>query len=353
MNPAPPLSPMLRFLIAGACLVIIIAGLKAASPLVNIVFLALLLAQSISPLLNWLMSRRLSPGIAVLVTLLIVILGGVGVISLLASSITQLLQKLPIYQADLMKLQEKVTLFLAARGLDISNLLSLETLNAERVVGFAGSFLGGLASALGNAFLLIFIVALLLFELAGIQYKLTRGQDENSMVGKFNQLSGDTRKYIAITGWIGLLQALANFIFLLILGVDFAVTWAVLFFFLNFIPAIGFLVAVIPPVLVALLEYGWQKALIVVIGYWAINFVGDNIIKPKFMKKGLDVSILLVILSLFFWGWVLGGIGAILAVPLTLTIKKFVEQYFKETKPTAAPGSGGAISLIDKGAKAE
>jgi predicted PurR-regulated permease PerM len=242
--------------------------------------------------------------------------------------------------------------FMSARGLNLSNLLSLESLNAERVVGFAGTLLGGLAQALGNAFLVIFIVAVLLFELAGIQHKLTRGEDENSMVGKFDQLSGDTRKYVAITGWTGLLQAIANVMVLLILRVDFAITWGVLFFFLNFIPAIGFFFALIPPALVALLDHGWPRALMVVIAYWGINFVGDNIIRPKFMKKGLDISILLVILSLIFRGWVLGGLGAILAVPLTLTIKRFVQQYLQETRPLAVtPGGVGRASAHGKASK--
>jgi len=354
MNPSTQFSPLLRFLIAGACLVIIISGLKAAASLLNLVFLALLLAQSISPLLNWLMNKRLPPRRAVLVTLLVVVLGGVGVLSLLATSIAQLIEKLPIYQSELTKLQEAVITFMSARGLNLSHLLSLESLNSERVIAFAGTLLGGLAQALGNAFLVIFIVALLLFELAGIQYKLARGEDENSMVGKFDHLSRDTRKYVAIMGWTGLLQAIANVMILLILRVDFAITWGVLFFFLNFIPAIGFLLALIPPALVALLDHEWPRALMVVIAYWGINFVGDNIIRPRFMQKGLDISILVVILSLIFWGWVLGGIGAILAVPLTLTIKRFGQQYLQETRPLAvASGGVGPASAHGEAGKGE
>ncbi|MCX5907113.1 MAG: AI-2E family transporter, partial [Deltaproteobacteria bacterium] len=204
----------------------------------------------------------------------------------------------------------------------------------------AGSFIGGLAQILGDAFLIIFIVAILLFEMADIHHKLARGEDEDSMVGRFGKLSRDTRKYLAIIGWTGLLQAIANVVILLVLRVDYAVTWGVLFFLLNFIPSIGFFFALIPPALVALLDHGWERALMVVIGYWTINFVGDNIIKPKYLKKGLDISFLLVILSLIFWSWVLGAIGAILAVPLTLTIKRFGQQYFPETQPLAAASEG-------------
>jgi predicted PurR-regulated permease PerM len=143
-----------------------------------------------------------------------------------------------------------------------------------------------------------------------------------------------------------LIQAIAMVILLQILGVDFAVTWGVLFFFLNFIPAVGFLLALIPPAIVGLLQSGWATALLVVIGYWAINFVGDNILKPKFLKKGLDVSIMAIVLSLLFWNWVLGAVGAILAVPLTLAIKNLFEQVTSEpSEPGAIVGAGAQPSL--------
>jgi AI-2 transport protein TqsA len=343
MNSSIPFSPLLRFLMGAACLVVIIAGLKAAASLLNLIFLALLLAQSMSPLLNWLMNRRLSPALAVLVTLGIVILGGVGVVTLLASSITQLFQKIPVYQSKLLHLQEIASSLLASWGIDLSEFLSLEALNPSRVASLAGSFIGGLAQILGDAVLIIFIVAIVLFEMAYFHHRLSTGVDENSMVGRFHQLSADTRKYLAIMGWTGLLQALVNVGILLLLRIDYAVTWGVLFFLLNFIPSIGFFFALLPPALVALLDHGWQRALAVVVAYWAVNFVNDNIVKPRYMKKGLDISILWIILSLIFWSWVLGAIGAVLAVPLTLTIKRFLEPYLNEKSFAGAAGVDGQV----------
>jgi len=152
--------------------------------------------------------------------------------------------------------------------------------------------------------------------------------------------SQEVKRYVAIVGGTGLIQAIAMVILLQILGVDFAVTWGVLFFLLNFIPAVGFLLALIPPAIVGLLQSGWVTALLVAVGYWAINFVGDNILKPKFLKKGLDVSILVILLSLLFWNWVLGAVGAILAVPLTLAIKNLFEQIASEPScPVESPGA--------------
>jgi AI-2 transport protein TqsA len=339
-------SPTLRFLITGTCVVIIIAGLKAAAPMLNTFLLSLLIAMSISPLPSWLMRKRMSPGIAVFVTLVIVVIGGIAVVSLLGVSITRLIQTLPAYQTGLTELRDGIYSFLKGRGIDLPR-TSFETLNPGRIVQFAGTFLTGIAQTLGSALMVVFITALLLLEFAVIQYRIARGEDAGSVLHRLDEYSADIRKYAAITGATGLIQAIANTILLMILGVDSAVTWGVLFFFFSFIPAFGTFLALIPPALIALLESGWERAAIVVIGYLIVNFVGDNVIKPRFMKKGLEISVLLVILSLIFWNWVLGPVGMILAVPLTLSIKKILSKVPEENRSSVgmtSSGGGGSKS---------
>jgi len=194
---------------------------------------------------------------------------------------------------------------------------------------------------------LIFLVAVLLFEFTKVEKK--KGESKASqptLMLRFQEASQDVNRYVAIVGGTGLLQAIANVLLLAVLGVDFAITWGVLFFFLNFIPAFGFLLALIPPAIVAFLESGWKIALAVVIGYWVINVVGDNIVKPKFMKKSLDISIFVILLSLIFWSWVLGSVGAVLAIPLTLAIKNLMRQVVSDVQPQTAP-------ILSDGAKEE
>lgn len=322
------LSPLFRILIAGACIVIIIAGIKASAPFLNPFLLALLLTQSISPLPRWLMQKRIPPVIAVLLTILIVIVGGSAVISLFAASTARFIQKLPTYEEGLSSLKETINSFLAMRGLNISQVISLDFFSPNRLAATAATLVGIVSQVMSNALLIIFIVILLLFEFSTIHTRSVRGESTDGMIfAHLNKFSGDTVKYVAITGASGLLQAVANVIVLEILNIDFAITWGVLFFFLNFVPTFGFLIAIIPPALIALLQYGWKRAVIVVAIWWLINFIGDNIIKPKFMKKGFDISLLLVIIAVIFWSWVLGPIGAILAIPLTLTIRKMLQQY--------------------------
>jgi predicted PurR-regulated permease PerM len=129
---------------------------------------------------------------------------------------------------------------------------------------------------------------------------------------------------MGINAAVGFVQAALNTIALLILGVDFAATWGVLFFFFNFIPVVGFLLGIVPPFLMALLDGGLQQAVGVLISWWVLNVLFDNVIRPKFLKKGFDVSILTIMLSLIFWSFVLGPLGAILGVPLTQSIKKLL-----------------------------
>jgi AI-2 transport protein TqsA len=331
MNRDDQVSSLVPILTATACVIIIVAGMKAAAPLLNNIFLAWLLAYSISPLPNWLMKKRVPTALSVLLTLLIVIVGGLAIASLFGLSISGLMQKLPTYQARLTEVLGSLSNFPLVKDLDIEKIKSLEMFSPGRLVGYAGSLLGGIGGILGNTLLIIFLVAILLFEFAGTEGGAD-GSNENkgTLMARFQDASKDVKTYVAITGAMGLVQAIANTILLAILGVDFPVTWGVLFFFFNFIPAFGFLLALIPPLIVAFLESGWKVALAVGIGYWVLNFVGDNVIKPRFMKKGLDISILTIILSLLFWSWVLGSIGTILAIPLTLAVKNLVMQYASE-----------------------
>jgi predicted PurR-regulated permease PerM len=105
------------------------------------------------------------------------------------------------------------------------------------------------------------------------------------------------------------------------MGVDYYLLWGLLAFLLNYIPTIGSFFALLPPALLALIQFGIVEAIVVVIVFVIINTLIGNIIEPRFMGKGLGLSTLVVFLSLIFWGWVLGPVGMLLSVPLTITIK--------------------------------
>ena len=340
MNSGNKISPLLRLLFAGACIVLITAGMKAAAPILNVVFIALLLTQGLTPLTELLIKRRLSPNLAVFATILIVTLGGLAVLSLFWSSLDVLIEKLPTYQTRLGGLRESVVGFLSSVGINPSMLMLEDLLPPAKIIQVTSSFLNAIVQALGKGFLVFLLVAFMLFEFTAMRQTDRRANNHgSSFIFRFDEVSKDTRIYIAIVGLAGLLQATANVIALRVLDVDFAVMWGVFFFCMHLVPAVGFFFALIPPVIVALLDHGWDRALAVIIFWGAINLLFDNFIRPQFVKKGLSISITLIFLSLIYWAWVLGPIGAILAVPLTLTVRRLIVDFGKSIETTVSPSN--------------
>ena len=320
-------SPLFASLAGGASVVIIVAGLKLAASIVNIVLISFLLAFTISPIQNWLIRRKIPKGLAVVITVLIILIGGSGLISILAVSVAGLMGKLPVYEARLASLWDTINAFFMGHGINISGLFSMKEFDPKQLVALAGNLLGTVLQGLSKSLFVVIVMIFELIRLADLQFHNFRGKKASTeFQNRVNQTVEDVVKYISVTGWNGLINAIANYIWLLVLGVDFALTWAVISFFFNFIPNIGIVMAIIPPAAVALLEYGWVRALLVVAGYVILNLIAENVIKPRTMKARLDISPLLTILSVIFWSWVLGPPGTVLAVPLTITLQKLVKE---------------------------
>jgi predicted PurR-regulated permease PerM len=310
-------------LVALACLVVITAGMKASASIVNPILLAMLLAVSVMPLIMWQQRKGVPDGLAVVFTIVIVILAGLGLTVMLGLSVARFTQKLPTYEAQVANLLHGFIDFLSAKGIQISNLKELGAFSPSNIVQYAVRFLGNTISAFGNAVVVLLLVVFFLIEFTAFRRNITDGVvPADTWLAKFSTLGGELRKYISITALTGLYTAVANIILLVILGVDFPILWGFLSFLFNFIPNIGFFISLAPPVLLGFIESGTGTAVIVLVGFVLINSFVENVIKPRLMGKELDMSILLIFISLLFWSWVLGAIGAILAIPLTMTLKK-------------------------------
>ena len=131
------------------------------------------------------------------------------------------------------------------------------------------------------------------------------------------------------------MEAIAYLLLMVFFGIKLAVFWSTLFFLLNFIPEVGFFLAVIPPLLLTILQLDESKALLIFLGFYLIDTLADKVIKPHFMHQELDISPLVIILSIIWWGWVLGATGVLVAVPLTLMIKKLVLESSENTRVLA------------------
>jgi predicted PurR-regulated permease PerM len=182
--------------------------------------------------------------------------------------------------------------------------------------------LTGLGAVLSNALLILISVVFMLLEAAVFRQKLQDafGSSEPSLE-KFNSFFTSINRYIVIKTGASLATGLLAYILLLILGVDYALLWALFTFLLNYIPNIGSIMASIPPILLALIQSGPWLAIGTAVGYFSINTLIGSILEPRILGKGLGLSTLVVFLSLVFWGWVLGPVGMLLSVPLTMTLK--------------------------------
>jgi AI-2 transport protein TqsA len=317
VTPGPPVrsDQHYRLLIGTAALVIIGAGIREAAPVLNSILLAMLLTVTVVPAFDALRRRGASKGLAVVLTsvllagVLLVLLGALGL------SGTRLIQVLPDYQDRAQSLRQTLERLLVSRGIEPERVLSIDLVDPNRLLGLAAGFLQGLGRVLSQALLLILIVAFFLAEQGLKDPTFQPG-------GTAERVARDVRQYLVITALTGLGFSLLVYVIMLLVGTDLALVWAVLAFIMNYVPNVGIILSVVPPVILTLLELGWQRALIVLAGFIVLNFVVDNLVKPRFMRSGLDVPPIVGLLSLLVWAYLLGPTGALLALPLTIALRR-------------------------------
>lgn len=340
-------------LLGAASIVIIVAGMREIASVLNIFLIALLLAVSISPILIWFIKKRLPKAVSLLITILIVLIVAAGLTAVLGVALNNMAQKAPEYEERFTDLYKSSADSLSKHGVEIADIKQLDMFSPNKLVGYATGFMENLFATLGNVFFVLLLMIFILIEIANLTLKADKGEfAEHSWQNRFSYISNDLKKYVSINAVTGLMAAVCNFVLLLILGIDFAVIWAFLSFFFSFIPNIGFLMSVIPPALIALIEFGWVSCILVVVGYVVINSIIDNVIKPRYLGQEFNMSVLLVFLSLLFWGWVLGAVGAILGVPLTMAVQKivaFMNHDMEELYKTRIPKADDDIDPEDIG----
>jgi predicted PurR-regulated permease PerM len=189
----------------------------------------------------------------------------------------------------------------------------------------------GMISTMGNAVVQIGMVILIfVFMLSGALVTPSLNKVDAgtaSIMTKVAELTEDVRRYMSIMTGVNFMVAVGDVILLWIVGVEYALVWGLLSWVMGYIPTVGFWIALIPPTLIAYSSLGTEAAVVVFLGYVLINGSVQNIIQPRMMGQGLGISTVVVFISLFIWGWLLGGIGAILAVPLTMIIMALLNSF--------------------------
>ena len=306
-----------------AAVVIIVAGLRAASSLFVPFLLAGFIGLLCAPALFWMRDRGLPTPIALIVVLLGLL--GIGALfgGLVSTSINEFTRALPSYQESFGSVLASLTARLAEFGIDFGSATSeTNPFDPKAALGLVGDLAGNLGSLLNNAFLLFLTVCFILLEASSFPHKVREAfGDSPEIEDRMAEIGESIRRYLAIKTFTSVLTGCLAYGALIILGVKFAPLWGLIAFLLNFVPAVGSVIAAVPAVALALIDNSPQTAALVTLSYVAINIAIGNFLEPRVMGEGMGLSPLIVITSLVFWGWVLGPVGMVLAVPLTVILR--------------------------------
>jgi AI-2 transport protein TqsA len=325
------LSEPTRILIFTAAIIVVLAGMKAAAPILAPIAFAVFLALIFGFLFYWLERKGLSTRLALLATLasfFAIIAVFIGVI---VGSVFRILAEIPTYQLNLENSLGVFMPYLNAIGFDPA-WLSLPSL-----IRFLASSAGGLAAGFLDlvivAFVIILTTVFLILEAKGFSAKIMSaiGTYRPGDVDRFTLLARKNVDYILVRTAVNLAMGVGTAILLLMIGVQYAIFWGFLAFLLGFIPYIGFWLAVIPPMLLAWFQISPLAALAVLAGCAVINTLVEYVMFPQVAGRSLSLSPAVVFISLIFWGFILGGVGVLIAVPLTLTAQMAAEL-FEETR---------------------
>jgi AI-2 transport protein TqsA len=330
-----------------ASIVVIVLGLKAAASILSSVFLALFITMGFSPVIHGMRRRGAPVWLALVSVLVLIALGALVFVGVVAGSLVNLDEKLPVYEQNLSGLVAEVAAQIDRLDLDLSGIETTDVLQPGRIIDIVRGVLGAVFGSLSSVLLMVLIIAFMLGEAGGFSQKIEANMREGGFAQSVAEFSRDIRSYLFIKGWISAAATVPITVLYVVLGTDFALLWGLVFFVFSFIPNIGYVLSVIPPALLTLLELGWQRAVVLIIVHLIINTAVDNGIAPRYMGRGLGLSTLVVFLSLVFWGWVLGPLGALLSVPMTVMVKRLFLERFDETRALALLMAPGPRPLVE------
>ncbi|WP_036196780.1 AI-2E family transporter [Mariprofundus ferrooxydans] len=312
-------------LMTGAAFVVVVAGMQAAASLLIPFLLAAFIAIICLSPLYWLHARGLPSGVAVLIIALVLVLTGTLIGVFVGASLSDFSHNLPVFQARLQAQTDGLLNWLSGFGLQLDSQLLRDNFSPSLAMGMAGKLLAGLGNALANTFLIVLTVIFLLLEASALPHKWTLLGRHAPSGEHFSRFIASVNSYLAIKGWVSLATGAVIAIWLALLGVDYPLLWGLIAFLFNFVPNIGSIIAAVPAVLLALVQLGPGSALAAGAGYLAVNIIMGNVVEPRYMGRGVGLSTLVVFVSLVFWGWILGPVGMLLSVPLTMIVKLALE----------------------------
>ncbi|MCV3255547.1 AI-2E family transporter [Escherichia albertii] len=356
MDTPQPDKTGMHILLKLASLVVILAGIHAAADIIVQLLLALFFAIILNPLVNWFIRRGVRRPIAITIVVVVMLIALTALVGVLAASFNEFISMLPKFNQELTRKLFKLQEMLPFLNLHMSpeKLLQrmdseklLQRMDSEKLVTFTTALMTGLSGAMASVLLLVMTVVFMLFEVRHVPYKMrfALNNPQIHIAGLHRALKGVSH-YLALKTLLSLWTGVIVWLGLALMGVQFALMWAVLAFLLNYVPNIGAVLSAVPPMIQVLLFNGVYECILVGALFLVVHMVIGNILEPRMMGHRLGMSTLVVFLSLLIWGWLLGPVGMLLSVPLTSVCKIWMETTKGGSKLAILLGPGRPKSRL-------
>lgn len=336
--------------LGGTGILVGVLALRQFAEIIGPVLLALVLVVGVHPLTGFLRRRGAPMWLAATTTLAALVLVIFGLAASLALSVAQLATLIPAYQDSFTALADDLRVWLGSLGVGPDQLqAALGKISFANVAALVADLLAGVAGVFSNMLFLLFVVAFMAIDATGFSRRLALAKRQRTeIVGALDGFAHGTRSYLLVSTVFGGIVAAIDTGFLWLIGVPLPLLWGLLAFITNYIPNVGFIIGLVPPALLALLEGGPQLMVIVIVVYSVINFIIQSVIQPKILADAVNLSLTLTFLSLVFWAFVIGPIGALLAVPLTLLMKALLLDADPDTRWISSLLEGGPAPPEDE-----
>jgi len=310
-----------------AAIVIVLAGIKTATPIIVPFILSIFIAIICNPALKALMKRGVSKGLSITLILSSVLLLGMWLANLVGKAISDFSSQLPLYQEQLLIQFSGLSEQLKSYNFPVAINQLTEYFDPGAAMNVVTIIVGGFGGVMANLFLILLTVIFMMAESDSLPKKLHLAlADPEMRIAQIDQFLSSVNQYLAIKTMVSIATGVIIGLVLWGIGLDYWVLWGVLAFLLNYIPNIGSIMAALPAVLLAIIQLGIGWAGCIAGLYLIVNVVMGNAVEPRFLGKGLGLSTLIIFLSLIFWGWLLGTVGMLLSVPLTMILKIGLES---------------------------
>ena len=309
-----------RLLLVTALVFFLILAVKMTTFIVTIILTSVFLTMLAYPGVNWLKKKGLSdlPAVSIITVMACLIILAFILLTLL--SFNTLVADIPLYQEELNLRLADITALLQSVGIT-SDKLALPSLDISSLISIGISSVMGLSEAIIFLFFVAVTTFFMLLEVPDLSARFRQlGGKNPETIRQVSRMAGYVMDFIVVRTETNFIHGVLFWAFLSIMGVHAAILWGILVFLLGYIPYIGLIIASVPAIFFAWLQFGVWGAVAVIAAVCVLNLIVENPVYSYLAARKFEIPALIVIISVIFWGWLFGLIGMLFAIPITLMV---------------------------------